>query len=307
MDQAALNEHLFEDNKVHLLLFQSFVEATFLSLSGKECGPPNSDIGQDRIAANEAKIAGHEWALRTHYSQHSELQEEMKTIFHSLGQVGERCREVHATNIALRQEIAELKSRFEAYQTQAKLQNNTLNDHVGFTRAYCGTLSRRVQELRLQNETHSYNGELVWIIYDVQQKCAEARGNPSRYLQSLPFYTSCHGYKVCIRLYLNGHEREWGSKMSFFFILMKGEYDPVLLWPFPLHVEFRLMGQGVSKGNDVVVHLHPHPRDESFARPVQGMNEARGTPHCAIPVDNLRSEAYVDDNTIFVKVLVREK
>lgn len=311
MDQATLNKHLAEGLKVHFLLLLRFMEAKVLP-SGEECGPPtmNSDIKQDLIAA-EAKIASHEWALNTHYCQYTEFQKDVKHKFHILVQVveqlGERVQKVEGKNAALVQEVAQLKTRVEAVKTQTELRDERVNGQLQFTRACCGSLSRSVQDLHRQNETYSYNGELLWIISDVQQKCAEARGNPDHCMQSRPFYTSRYGYKVCIRLYMNGHEGEWGSKMSFFFILMKGECDPLLSWPFPHPIEFRLMGQGASKGNDVVVHFQPHPRDESFARPVQGMNEARGAPHCAIPVENLRSEAYVDDNIIFVKVLVREK
>jgi len=308
MDQATLDNHLMEGFSVHLLLLQRFVEASLLH-SAEECRPPttSSDLKQGVVAA-ESEIAAHKWALSTQHCQLAEVKEDVRSLFHALAQAGERFKEVQATNAALRQEIAELKSRVEADETQAELRNNNVNDQLGFTRACCGTLSRSVQDLRCQSEVHSYNGELVWIISDVSQKWAEARGNPDSFLASPPFYTSRSGYKARVHLYLNGHGREWGAKMSFYFVLMKGEYDKILQWPFSRHIEFKLMGQGVNTGNDLVVHLQPHPQDASFARPVQGMNVVQeGAAHFPFPLEILRNEVFVDEDTMFVKVVMHEK
>lgn len=49
---------------------------------------------------------------------------------------------------------------------------------------------------------------------------------------SLAFYTSRYGFKVCMRLYMYGDGVGKGTHMSLFFVIMKGEYDPLLSWPF---------------------------------------------------------------------------
>lgn len=46
------------------------------------------------------------------------------------------------------------------------------------------------------------------------------------------FYTARYGFKVCMRLYLNGDGVGKGTHISLFFVIMKGEYDPILSWPF---------------------------------------------------------------------------
>lgn len=48
----------------------------------------------------------------------------------------------------------------------------------------------------------------------------------------LAFYTARYGFKVCMRLYLNGDGVGKGTHISLFFVIMKGEYDLLLSWPF---------------------------------------------------------------------------
>lgn len=46
------------------------------------------------------------------------------------------------------------------------------------------------------------------------------------------FYTAKYGYKVCLRVYLNGDGTGKGTHVSLFFVVMKGDYDALLPWPF---------------------------------------------------------------------------
>ena len=48
------------------------------------------------------------------------------------------------------------------------------------------------------------------------------------HIVSPPFYTSNQGYKMCLRLYLNGDGIGKGTHMSLFFVVMKGEFDNII-------------------------------------------------------------------------------
>lgn len=48
----------------------------------------------------------------------------------------------------------------------------------------------------------------------------------------LAFYTSKYGYKMCLRIYLNGDGTGRGSHLSLFFVVMRGLSDALLKWPF---------------------------------------------------------------------------
>lgn len=49
---------------------------------------------------------------------------------------------------------------------------------------------------------------------------------------SAAFYTSKYGYKMCLRVYLNGDGTGRGTHLSLFFVVMKGPNDALLRWPF---------------------------------------------------------------------------
>ena len=46
------------------------------------------------------------------------------------------------------------------------------------------------------------------------------------------FYTAKYGYKLCLRLYLNGDGTGKRTHLSLFIVIMRGEYDALLSWPF---------------------------------------------------------------------------
>ena len=48
---------------------------------------------------------------------------------------------------------------------------------------------------------------------------------------------------MCIRAYLNGDGSGYKTHLSLFFVLMKGEYDALLRWPFDYKVSMILVGK----------------------------------------------------------------
>lgn len=46
------------------------------------------------------------------------------------------------------------------------------------------------------------------------------------------FYTNKYGYKMCLRIYLNGDGTGRGTHLSLFFVVMRGHSDALLKWPF---------------------------------------------------------------------------
>lgn len=88
-------------------------------------------------------------------------------------------------------------------------------------------------DLRFQVlETASYNGTLIWKIRDYKRRKQEAVQAKTLSLYSQPFYTGYFGYKMCARVYLNGDGMGKGTHLSLFFVVMRGEYDALLPWPF---------------------------------------------------------------------------
>ena len=145
---------------------------------------------------------------------------------------------------------------------------------------------------------------ITWIIADVQRRIKEARSRQVVSLYSAPFYTSPHGYKMCLRLYLNGDGNGTGSHLSFFFLLMKGEYDALLLWPFKQLVTMMLVDQRQpGNKNDISHSFKPDFVSPSFQQPSHDMNVASGCPKFA-PLSILDDSSYIKDDTMFLKCIV---
>uniref|UniRef100_A0A4W5R463 TNF receptor-associated factor 1 n=1 Tax=Hucho hucho TaxID=62062 RepID=A0A4W5R463_9TELE len=131
--------------------------------------------------------------------------------------------------------------------------------------------------LRTHQEV-SYDRTFIWRLSDLSSKMKEAiSGHWNRpNLYSPAFYTSRYGFKVCMRMYLNGDGVGKGTHISLFFVIMKGEYDPLLSWPFKHKVNFFLLDQ--NHREHVIDAFRPDLTSSSFQKPFSDMNVASGCP-----------------------------
>lgn len=160
------------------------------------------------------------------------------------------------------------------------------------------------QDLRLQSlENAGYDGVLLWKITEFSQKRAEAMRGQSISIYSPAFYTGRRGYKMCARVYPNGDGMGKGSHLSLFFVLMKGNFDAILQWPFKQRVTFCLINQ--QGGDHIVDSFRPDQSSSSFKRPTSDMNIASGCP-LFVRLDDLTSgkNGYLKDDTLFIKVII---
>ncbi|XP_054854062.1 TNF receptor-associated factor 1 [Eublepharis macularius] len=163
-------------------------------------------------------------------------------------------------------------------------------------------LSNLQQKLLLSAEA-SYNGIFLWKITDIHQKCYESLTGKMRSLQSPAFYTARYGYKLCLRLHLNGEGKGKGTHVSLFLVLLRGEYDALLEWPFEHKITFMLLDQ--NNGDRLVSTFHTDPTSASSQRPVTDMNEACGCPQF-LSLAKFQSVkfTYLKDGTLFLKCIV---
>ena len=109
---------------------------------------------------------------------------------------------------------------------------------------YYSDLALSVQTL----QATSYSGVYIWKVPELTRRRRDAVLGKTISLYSTPFFTSRHGYKLCLRVYLNGDGSGRGTHISFFITLMKGEFDPFLPWPFTQTVSLSLLaGWGVTR------------------------------------------------------------
>lgn len=164
-------------------------------------------------------------------------------------------------------------------------------------------LNKNEERFKLLEGT-CYNGKLIWKITDYKMKKKEAVEGRVLSIASQPFYTSRCGYRLCARAYLNGDGSGKGTHISLYFVVMRGEFDSLLLWPFRQKVTLMLLDQS-GKKNHIVEVFRADPNSSSFKRPDGEMNIASGCPRFVshAVLENTKN-TYIRDDTLFLKVVV---
>ena len=157
-------------------------------------------------------------------------------------------------------------------------------------------------ELQLQASLAStYTGNFLWRIPEVARRKRDAFEGRITSIYSPPFYSGRNGYKMCIRAYLNGDGIGFNTHLSVFFVLMRGEYDPLLKWPFESKVSLVLVDQNMRQ--HMIQTFKPSPDSSSFQRPRSDMNVASGCPQFA-KLSVLDEGNYVKNDVLFLKCIV---
>ena len=182
--------------------------------------------------------------------------------------------------------VRRVERRIESIEHTLALRNVTLAD---------------LEEYVRQQEFSSYEGKLLWKITEFARKRNEAVSGQQVSFFSPCFYTSRYGYKMCARIYLNGDGVGRGTHISVFFVVLRGQYDAILRWPFRQKVTFMLFDQ--DNVQHVIKAFRPDPNSPSFQRPRRETNIASGCPmFCSLT--ELNNHAYVRDDTMFLKIIV---
>lgn len=166
------------------------------------------------------------------------------------------------------------------------------------------SLKVHVSELELQLQASlasTHNGSFLWRIPEIARRKRDGIDERVTSIYSPPFYTGRNGYKMCVRAYLNGDGMGYKTHLSLFFVLMKGEFDPLLKWPFEYKVSLILVDQNHRK--HIVQTFKPTVDSNSFQRPAMDMNVASGCPQFA-KLTALQDENYVKDDVIFIKCII---
>ena len=167
------------------------------------------------------------------------------------------------------------------------------------------TLSTQCTDLELQLQASimsTYNGDFLWRIPNASRRIHDAKTGKGSSVYSSPFSSSRMGYKMCIRAYLNGDGMGEKTHLSLFFVIMKGEFDALLSWPFQSRITLTLINQDNHSG-DVSEIFRANPQSKSFQRPTNEMNVASGCPKF-VPLEHLNNPIYVKQDVLYIRCLV---
>lgn len=206
-----------------------------------------------------------------------------------------------SSEIVLERKLSQLEQRVDEISQQLSA-SEQIDGNTQEIREIKGDL----EELKVGFETlqsTSYNGVFLWKIPEIKRRTHDAKTGKVCSIYSAPFYTSRFGYKMCLRLYLNGDGTGKGTHISYFFTIMRGEYDALLVWPFQHSVTLTMLGRTPPH---IIKNFMPDPLSSSFWQPQPGieMNVASGCPQFA-KVKELENPNFLwDGDSIFLKVNV---
>ncbi|XP_032905115.1 TNF receptor-associated factor 2 isoform X2 [Amblyraja radiata] len=208
----------------------------------------------------------------------------------------------------LNREVERASVSMAAYEQQHKLDQEKIEDLLAKVRqmdrvSALKDLAIAELEVKLQAlELSTHNGVFIWKIGDFSRRRQDAKSQRSPAIFSPAFYTSKYGYKMCMRIYLHGDGVGRGTHLSLFFVIMKGNFDGLLRWPFKQKVTLMLLDQ--TNREHIIDAFRPDVTSSSFQRPVNEMNIASGCP-LFCPLSKLDgNNNYLVDDSIFIKAIV---
>ncbi len=194
-----------------------------------------------------------------------------------------------------------LRENVEKHDNQiSRLQENMQSLQQNITQ-----YSIAVDELRLRQDVQDVkttHGVFIWKIPDIRRRYRDALDRKTISLYSPPFQTSPHGYRMCIRVYLNGDGAGKGTYISLFFVLMRSEHDDLLSFPFRQSVRFSLVNQS-NPAESISEAFAPDLNSQSFQKPQGEMNVASGFPKFGRQTV-LHDERFTKGNVIYIKAKV---
>lgn len=159
-----------------------------------------------------------------------------------------------------------------------------------------------MEEIKLRQDildVKTTHGIFIWKIPEIARRYSDAQQRRTLSLYSPPFHTSPHGYRMCIRAYLNGDGSGKGTHISVFFVLMKSEHDNLLSWPFKSPVTFQLLNL-TNSSNSTSETFMPDLQSPSFQQPKSEMNIASGFPRFAKQAV-LKDPSFTKGDAIFIR------
>jgi len=112
----------------------------------------------------------------------------------------------------------------------------------------------------------------IWKIEHFREVLRQAKAEEKKAIDSSPFYTDraeSYGYKLKISVEANGSGCAKNTHLSVFIVVMKGQYDAILPWPFKKKVQFTLIDQqeDPAQRENITRHFIAGENSESFKRP----------------------------------------
>ena len=286
-----------------MVLINNYNNVTSLQANSKEYFEHLQD--KDRLSS-------HLQPLLVQFSKMSQSVEKMTSAYQQvtsrIGLLETKCSDLEMKNQTLQKEnagnkklIKELMMKVEEKEQKSEeVTKSQVGNIVCVTDDRLSTLEQNYGKLftdvatakNSMSKTCTHNEAFLWRIPEMKRRIRDAKLGRITSIYSPPFYTGRNGYKMCIRAYLNGDGTGEGTHLSILFVLMRGEYDPLLEWPFEHKVSLIFVDQDQKK--HLVQTFKPNIQSSSFQNVVREFAK----------LSILDNSSYVKDDVMYIKVVV---
>ena len=212
----------------------------------------------------------------------------------------------------------EQRSDIDSLHEKSRVQDTKLS-HMGqrvlVLEAKVQNLEKKVKEqsatIRQQHdlitdlETRCSKGLYQWKITEYARRRREAVIGKTTVLHSPGFYSSFRGYKMCLRVNLNGVETGYGTHLSLFVHLMRGEFDDALSWPFQGKITLTVVDQS-DDGKHVVETLEGNESVAAFHRPSMSRNHKGFGYMEFMPLTRMEGKSFIKNDMLVIRCQVQE-
>ncbi|XP_077994746.1 TNF receptor-associated factor 6-like [Glandiceps talaboti] len=210
-----------------------------------------------------------------------------------------------AESAALSLEIQTLREKLRNQNGESVIQEQKIRELQGKV----ANKDRDIRELnnRIQRlESVMSQGVYYWKLDNYSDMQRKAKCGETNVIHSPGFYTGYYGYKLCLRINLNGMGSPHGPYVSLFVHFMQGEWDDLLEWPFSGKITLSILDQ--SDNPDTRLHMSEtlvaKPSLAAFHRPTSNRNH-KGFGYMEFaPLVKLESRTYLKNNSLIIKTTV---
>ena len=186
--------------------------------------------------------------------------------------------------------LSELQAKVQYLEKKVKEQSVTI---------------RQQHDLITDLDTRCSKGSYYWKITEYARRSHEAQLGTTTVLHSPGFYSSFRGYKMCLRVNLNGVESGLRTHLSLFVHLMRGEFDDMLPWPFTGKITLSIVDQS-DESKHIEETLEGDESIAAFHRPTSSRNHKGFGYMEFVPLNKIEGKSYVKHDTLMIRCQIQE-
>ena len=175
--------------------------------------------------------------------------------------------------------LSDTQKKFEETTKKLEKRVNALEKHIHYSEEKC-------------------ESSFTWRMDGFSEILRKAKSGEEITKETSPLYR--YGYKFKLSINPNGDGSGKNTHLSAYLIIMKGEYDSILKWPFHKKVTFTLIDQQ-EKANDredIVKSFTSDAKRKNFERPVTEENLGIGFAKFVCH-EKLQERRFIVDDAIF--------